>query len=185
MKNNKERICPVERAYHLDNRIRRWFQNPPKILKPYLREGMAVLDLGCGPGFFTLDMAHMVGSSGRVIASDLQDGMLEKLKTKIQGTSIENRIMFHQCKEDQIGLKEVVDFIFAFYMVHEVPNVEAFFSEIAASLKPDGQVFMVEPPFHVSKKGFEKTIEKANSAGFTVVERPKLFLNKAAIFEKD
>jgi ubiquinone/menaquinone biosynthesis C-methylase UbiE len=39
---------------------------------------MTVLDIGCGPGFFTIDMARMVGDSGRVIAADLQAAMLQK-----------------------------------------------------------------------------------------------------------
>ena len=69
-------------------------------------------------------------------------------------------------------------------MIHEVPNVERFFNEIEAILNPGGQVFMVEPPFHVSKKAFENTIKKANDAGLAVVERPKLFLNKAVVLKK-
>ena len=79
-------VCPVERANSLDSKLRRWIQNPLKILAPYLREGMSVLDIGCGPGFFTIDMAMMVGESGRVIAADLQEGMLERLRRKIAGT---------------------------------------------------------------------------------------------------
>ena len=71
------KVCPVERAGRLNNSIRRWFQNPEKILQPYIKEGMIVVDLGCGPGFFTVDMARLVGTSGRVIASDLEEGMLE------------------------------------------------------------------------------------------------------------
>ena len=62
--------------------IRRLLQNPRKILSPFIKEGMTVLDLGCGPGFFSLDMAHMVGSAGRAIAVDLQQGMLIKLREK-------------------------------------------------------------------------------------------------------
>ena len=55
----------------LDNRVRRWIQKPKKILKFYIKEGMAVLDVGCGPVFFSIEMAQMVGKSGRVIAADL------------------------------------------------------------------------------------------------------------------
>lgn len=84
----KTRVCPVEMAGSLDNRIRRWVQDPQKILAPYIAEGMTVLDLGCGPGFFSIDMAQMVGKSGRVIAADLQEGMLQKLRDKIQGTEL-------------------------------------------------------------------------------------------------
>jgi 2-polyprenyl-3-methyl-5-hydroxy-6-metoxy-1,4-benzoquinol methylase len=56
------RVCPVERAASLDNRIRRWLQNPQKILRPYIEKGMTVLDIGCGPGFFSIDMAQLVAN---------------------------------------------------------------------------------------------------------------------------
>jgi len=65
-------VCPVEKAGILDNRLRRLVQDPKIILKPYLKEGMIALDVGCGPGYFSLDMARMVGKTGRVIACDLQ-----------------------------------------------------------------------------------------------------------------
>jgi len=181
-KNN--RVCPVERAGSLDNKIRRWLQNPRKILSPFIEEGMTVLDLGCGPGFFSIDMAQMVGKSGRVIASDLQEGMLQKLKEKIQGTELEERITLHKCQKNRIGVLENVDFVLAFYMVHEVPNQEEFFNEIGAILKPNGQIFIVEPPFHVSKKSFEETIRTARGAGFTPAERPKVLLSKTMILKK-
>lgn len=145
---------------------------------------MTVLDMGCGPGFFSIDMAQIVGKFGRVIASDLQEGMLQKLRDKIQGTELEERIALHKCEEDRIGLSEHVDFILAFYMVHEIPNQEAFFSEIASILKPSGQVFIVEPPFHVSKTAFEEMVRKAREAGLTPVERPKMLFSKAVILEK-
>ncbi len=52
-----ERVCPVALSGSLDNSIRRWLQNPKKILSPYIKEGMTVLDVGCGPGFFSIEMA--------------------------------------------------------------------------------------------------------------------------------
>ena len=144
---------------------------------------MTVLDLGCGPGFFTVDMARMVGETGRVIASDLQDGMLQKLKNKIRGTELEGRITLHRCEKNEIDLSESVDFVLAFYMVHEVPDKERFFREIASILKPDGRLLLVEPPFHVSRKAFEATVETAQKAGFLLVERPKVFFGKAVVMK--
>jgi ubiquinone/menaquinone biosynthesis C-methylase UbiE len=184
MINRKHRVCPVEISGFLDNKIRRWLQNPQKILRPYIEEGMTVLDFGCGPGFFSIDMAHMVGSSGRVIASDLQEEMLQKLRDKIHGTELEERITLHKCEENKIDVSENVDFILAFYVIHEVPNAEAFFSEIERILKSKGQVFMVEPLFHVSNRAFENTINKANDAGLTVVDRPKMRLNRTVLLKK-
>ena len=174
-----ERVCPVALSGSLDNSIRRWLQNPRKILGPYIKEGMTVLDVGCGPGFFTIEMARMVGKSGRAIAADMQEGMLQKVKEKIKGTELEERILLHKCGENNIGVSEPVDFVLLFYMVHEVPNKEHFFNEIRAILKPNGQVLIVEPPFHVSKSAFEETVRKAGEAGFAVVERPKVFFSRA------
>lgn len=184
MCDNKNRICPVEKADSLDTRFRRWFQSPKKILKPYIIEGMTVLDLGCGPGFFSVELAQMVGSSGKVIAADLQKGMLDKLKEKIKGTELEKRITLHKCEEDKIGLTEYFDFVLTFYVVHEIPDQDKLFAEIETLLKPKGQILIVEPPFHVSKSAFENTIQKARAAGFTVVERPKVLFNKAVILRK-
>jgi ubiquinone/menaquinone biosynthesis C-methylase UbiE len=184
--NKRNRVCPVELAGSLDNRIRRWLQNPRKILSPYITEGMTVLDLGCGPGFFSIELAQMVGKSGRVIASDLQQGMLQKLHDKIQGTELDKRITLHKCAANKIGLSEDVDFILAFYMVHEIPNSdqEGFFQEIKSILKSDGRILIVEPPFHVSTRAFEEMVMKASDAGLTPVERPKVLFSKSVILEK-
>jgi ubiquinone/menaquinone biosynthesis C-methylase UbiE len=185
MKNKPGRVCPVERAGILDSKIRRWFHNPEKILEPYLKTGMTALDFGCGPGFFTLDMARMVGASGRVIASDLQQGMLDKVNRKIQGTDLENRITLHQCEKNRINLAEPIDFFFSFYVVHEVPDQEAIFREIHSMLKPGGKVFIAEPPVHVSSKAFHQTLDIANETGLRFVERPGVFLSKTAVLIKD
>jgi ubiquinone/menaquinone biosynthesis C-methylase UbiE len=178
-KNN--RVCPVERAGSLDNRIRRWFQNPQKLLRPYIEEGMTVLDIGCGPGFFTLDMARMVGKSGQVIAIDLQEGMLQKLRAKIEGSELGERIRLHKCEAGSIGVSEQVNFALCFYMIHELPDQRDFFEELILILKPQGQALIVEPPFHVSTSAFAATVQHARDAGFTLTEGPKVFLGKTAL----
>jgi ubiquinone/menaquinone biosynthesis C-methylase UbiE len=177
----KNRVCPVERAGRLDNRFRRWFQNPRKILSPYIEEGMTVLDLGCGPGYFSVDLAQMVGRSGRVIASDLQEGMLRRLRDKIQGTDLEERIIVHKCEPNKIGWSKQVDFVLAFYVMHEIPDQRGLFRELTSILSPTGQVLVVEPPFHVSKSDFLETIRKAQDVGFKPHEGPKVLFSKTAI----
>jgi ubiquinone/menaquinone biosynthesis C-methylase UbiE len=80
------RICPSWLASTLDNPVRRLIHNPEKILSEYIESGQKVLDVGCGPGTFTIIMAKMVGDSGKVIAVDVQDKMLQIVRTKaIQG----------------------------------------------------------------------------------------------------
>ncbi len=144
-----------------------------------------ILDLGCGPGFFSIEMAKMVGELGTVIATDLQEGMLEKLKNKIKGTEIEKRIKLHKCEEDKIGILENVDFVLAFYMVHEVPNQKKFFEEIKSILKYNGKIFIIEPKlFHVSKATFKETIMKAKGIGLVPVEKPRIFLSRSVVLKK-
>jgi len=176
MGDDKNRVCPVELAGSLDNKIRRWLQNPQKILKPYIKEGMTALDIGCGPGFFTIDIARLVGITGKVIAADMQDGMLQKVDQKIRGSELEKIITLHKCGQDKIGLSEKVDFILTFYMVHEVPGKESFFKELKSILNDNGQYLLVEPKFfHVSKKAFEETLSIAENIGFRVIKKPEIF----------
>ena len=183
MRSDKNRVCPVEKAGNLDSRMRRWVQNPAKILGPYVKEGMTVLDVGCGPGFFSIDMAEMVGEAGKVIAADLQEGMLDKVREKIKGTELEGRIRLHKCREEKIGVLEKVDFVLLCYVVHEIKKKEEFFNEIATILYPKGQVLILEPPFRVSKIEFEETVRKAREAGLKEAGRPKVFLSKTAVLK--
>lgn len=183
IKMEKHRVCPVERAGHLEGRLRSWIQNPEKILGPYVRKGMAVLDMGCGPGFFSVPMARMVGETGRVVACDLQTGMLKKLADKIEDTDIQERIILHQCQENRIGVSGAFDFALAFYMIHELPDQQSFFKELSGLMKKDGKVFIVEPPFHVSRADFSKTLMMAEATGFSTVSRPKFLFSKAVVLQ--
>jgi ubiquinone/menaquinone biosynthesis C-methylase UbiE len=186
MDNERNRVCPVELANSLDNKIRKWLQNPQKILAPYVKEGMTVLDVGCGPGFFSVEMAKMVGRSGKVISADLQEGMLQKLRTKIKGTELEERITLIKCDKDKINISGKVDFILTFYMVHEVPEKNSFFKQLKNSLNENGQYLIVEPKlFHVSQKEFEATTMLAEKNGFKVYAGPKLPLSWSALLRNN
>ncbi len=181
MKEDKNRVCPVEMAGSLDSKFRRWLQDPYKILTPYVKEGMKVLDIGCGPGFFSIEMAKIVGQKGKVIAADLQEGMLWKIKDKINGTELNKIIHLHKTEKDKLNVNEKVDFALAFYMVHEVPNKENLFKELKNILVEKGKLLVVEPHFHVSKKDFEYTMSFAESIGFVVVQGFKLSIGRYAV----
>ena len=178
---DKNRVCPVEKAGMLDSTFRRLFQNPNSILKPHIKDGMTVLDLGCGSGFFAFDLAKMLHKKGKVIAADLQTGMLALLKEKVEGTPLAESIELHHCQKDKIGLEEQVDFVLAFYMIHEVPDQKALFTELKSTLKPGGKAFIIEPKVHVSKQRFNEMITNANEIGFATVERPKVFFSRTVV----
>jgi ubiquinone/menaquinone biosynthesis C-methylase UbiE len=178
---DSSRICSWKIAFALDNPIRRIIHNPQKILGGYIKPGQIVLDLGCGPGTFSLPMAKMVGESGKVIAVDIQEEMLQIVREKAARQGLGSRIVTHKSGPDQIGLSEKIDFALAFYMVHEVPDAEAFLKEIASVLKPKGKMLIVEPRMHVSAAAFEKTIEVARQAGLRSVSEPKIRFSRSKL----
>ena len=177
----KQSICPVERARGLDNSFRKLLQNPKKLLNQYISQGMTVLDLGCGPGFFSIEIAKLLNDSGKVIAADLQEGMLNKVKHKIKGTDLEQRIELHKCKDDSIDIIDKVDFVLAFYMIHEVPNQDNLFKELKSILNTNGKIYIIEPKFHVSKKKFSEMINRTKDIGFEVIDMPKVFFSRTVL----
>jgi ubiquinone/menaquinone biosynthesis C-methylase UbiE len=182
MDSERNRVCPVGLASPLTSKVRRWLQDPQKILSPFVRDGMTVLDIGCGPGFFSIALAEMVGRTGRVISVDLQDGMLQELSRKIRGTELAKRIHLVKCERNKINVSEKIDFGLAFWMVHEVPDKQPFFEQLKSILNEKGQILMVEPKlFHVSRREFETTITLAEHAGFVVDRGPRLLLSWSAV----
>ncbi len=181
MKKKQVRVCPVEHAGVLDMKIRKLFQSPRRILKPYLREGIKALDFGCGPGFFTIDMAKMVGANGHVVAADLQQGMLDRVRKKAVRNGLEDRISFHSCAEEGLNFKKRFSFILMFYMLHEVPDAEKTLSAMRNHLEKGGRLLVVEPKFHVSGPQFDKTVDLALNCGFDIEDMPAVSMSRAVM----
>ena len=183
-KADKNRVCPVERAGALDTRFRKWIQSPNRILKPYIKKGMHVLDLGCGPGVYTLELAKMVGEKGMVIAADLQEGMLQIVQKKIRGTALEKTITLHQTSPQSLKLSIKTDFILAFYVMHEIPDKEILYKELYSLLKPGGKLLIIEPNGHVTRQEFETMILQFKSLGFRSVNCSKVFFSRTVLLQK-
>jgi SAM-dependent methyltransferase len=78
----------------------------------------------------------------------------------------------------------MVDIAFAIFVVHEVPDPQRLFREIAAILKPGGRFFYSEPIIVVPGRQWRANLAVAESARFHVIERRWYFLNRAALLEK-
>jgi ubiquinone/menaquinone biosynthesis C-methylase UbiE len=179
--NHSSKVCPVERAGALDTRFRKIIHNPVKILSPFIKPGNKVLELGCGPGYFTIEMARLVGAEGLVYACDIQEGMLDIVRKKIELAQMYNRVHVHKCDESGLNLKDTVDFIFAFYVIHEVADQVKLFDEFRKILNPGGKILIVEPAFHVTKNEFQVMLLKLENKGFRITDRPSFFLSHSAV----
>ncbi|MXV52649.1 methyltransferase domain-containing protein [Pedobacter sp. HMF7647] len=179
----KPHLHPVEKSGSLENIFRYKLQNPQKILARYIKPGMTVLDFGCGPGFFTIAIAGLLKNSGKIIAADLQSGMLEQLRLKINATTFKDIIQVHQTQEHTLNLTGKVNFAVAFYSFHEVAYLDNIIDEIKSLLQPDGKIFIAEQRFHVPKSSFNAIVDKIKEYGFEITERPKVFFSRAVVMK--
>ncbi len=174
-------ICTWWIAYTFDNPLRRLIHAPQKVLGNYVKEGMTVMDLGCGMGHFSMGMAGLVGGTGRVIAADLQQKMLDVMERRAQRAGLADRIFPHLCQADHIGIEAPVDFILAFWMVHEVPDQNKFFKQLKSLLTAEGKILIAEPKMHVTAEDLNRTVDIAQSRGLQCIAKPAISLSHAAL----
>jgi 2-polyprenyl-3-methyl-5-hydroxy-6-metoxy-1,4-benzoquinol methylase len=179
------RVCPWWIGYVLASPLRRLIHDPVRILGDYVKPGMKVLDVGCAMGFFSLAMAKMVGSNGRVVCVDLQARMIKSLERRAARDGLLERIDPRVCSDRSLEINDLagqVDFVLAFHVVHEVPDAARLMTEIHTSLKPGERFFIVEPKGHASADEYQATETAAKQAGFAVIDHPKLKRDWATMF---
>jgi ubiquinone/menaquinone biosynthesis C-methylase UbiE len=162
-------------------------QDPVQILRPYVHEGMMVLEPGPGMGFFTLPLARLVGPSGHVIAVDVQPQMIAALKRRAANARLLDRIDARVTSADTMGLAgaaEKIDFTLAFAVVHEFPDAARFFAEVACASKPGAQMLLAEPRGHVNQASFETELSAAAAAQFELTARPVIRRSQAAVLSR-
>ncbi len=184
----KHSVCPVWIGYLLASPVRNLYHHPKGIIGPYVKRGMTVLDFGCAMGFFSLAMARAVGPSGRVIAVDVQEKMVESLTKRAKRAGLAEIIEPYVCPPDTVGLKGrdgTIDFILAFAVVHEVPDPRRLFGEFFRLLKLEGKLLLAEPKGHVSEEAFERTLAIAGESGLSPLKNLKIFRSYAVLLQKN
>lgn len=181
-------VCPWYIGYFLVNPIRNFFQNPITILGPHIKQGMRVLEVGPGMGFFSLPIAKLVGETGRVITIDLQEKMLRHLRRRAVEAKLLDRIETRLCNESSLQIDDLagsIDFALVFAVVHEVPDQKHLFTQINSSLKKGGLLLISEPKGHVTKEKFEITLSIAQGNNMEIVYAPQVWGSYSSILRKD
>lgn len=166
--------CPLRKLLH----------PPGRILAPHVREGMTVLEPGPGMGFFTLELARRVGPRGRVVAVDAQPQMLAGLRRRAARAGLVERIDARLATDTSLGVDDLageVDLVFAFAVIHELPDRDRFFAEVRRALRAGGAVLVAEPAGHVSQENFEATLRAAERAGLRRGPGPAIRRSTTAI----
>lgn len=159
-----------------------------------LKPGMVVCDLGCGNGYYTIEMAKRVAPTGKIFAVDIQTEMLHLLELRLEEKEIKNvelvlsGLIDPRMPDDSIDLLLMVD------VYHEFSHPVQMLQAIRKSLKPEGRIALVEfraedrnVPIRPEHKMTKKQIMKEYKAnGFKLVEEyDKLPWQHLMFFQRD
>jgi len=109
-----------------------------------VKKDQVLCDLGCGNGFYTLELAEKVGPKGKIYAVDIQPEMLQLLRARLKDTGRENvtpvlgSLIDPKLPEGELDMVLLVD------VYHEFSHPEHMLAAIRKSLKPTGRLVLVE-----------------------------------------
>ncbi|MDG6975241.1 MAG: class I SAM-dependent methyltransferase [Nitrososphaerota archaeon] len=168
--------CAADRripAFVTDNPVRRFLAPPTKLVSRFLLGGEVAADLGCGPGFHTLEMARRVGPNGKVYAVDFDRGAIEKLGRKAKRLGCSN-VEAHVSSAADIGFvpSSSVDFVLAGGLLCCMADHAGALGEIRRILKPGGSAYLSVTRTFVrrGRMGVDGEEWRRILAGFRVVE---------------
>ena len=146
-----------------------------------LRPGMVVADIGAGSGYYATRMARRVGPTGRVYATDIQQGMLDIITRRIAAERIDNMTTVLGGFDDPRLPARALDLAIMVDVYHELQAPQAFLQRLRESFKPDGRLVLLEyrkedpriPILEVHKMSVAEVKAELEAEGFvidTVVE---------------
>ena len=109
-----------------------------------VKPGQTVCDMGCGNGFYTLQLARLVGPKGLVYAVDIQPEMLQMLAHNATEAGLTNIRPVLGTPIDPRLPVAAIDMMLCVDVYHEFSHPEAMLAKIRASLAPEGQLVLVE-----------------------------------------
>ena len=120
-------------------------ENPEEMLEQLkVQPGMTVCDMGCGDGYYTIELARRVGPTGKVIAVDIQPEMLQELSRRCEQNNLKNVVMILGLPHDPKLPEGKLDLILMVDVYHEFSNPIEMLDSMRKSLKKDGRIALVE-----------------------------------------
>lgn len=129
----------------LDRPEREEEERPAEVLSALdLHTGQVVADLGAGSGYFTFRMAPKVGKTGRVLAVEIQDAMIQTLRQRVAEQKITNVEIVKGGESDPHLPDGAVDLVLMVDVYHELSYPYEIMTAIRKALRPGGRMVFVE-----------------------------------------
>lgn len=156
------------------------WQKPIRVMDEIgIRPGMTVADVGAGDGWFTLYLAERVGSSGRVIAEDIDAQALQAVRDRCALGNVSNVSVLVGEVEDPKLPAGTVDLALMVNVLSALGYAESFLGQLAKGLKPDGRLVVIdwdptklypEMAEQDAKSALRQTLRQLTDADFEVVK---------------
>jgi len=176
-------------SYGLVSPVRRLLVDRRRLIEEAgIREGSVVLELGCGPGFFTEEISRAVGESGLVYAQDVQSDMLNRLERRLKGLETKANIRLLLQSSASISLPPAsIDVVFAANVFEEIEAeglLEQTVSELYRLCRNGAVLFFLEHRCGVSASLVKRIYGCLESGGFTLLYAENGLLSYKAKFRK-
>jgi len=109
-----------------------------------IARGSTVADIGAGSGYYTVEIARLVGPAGRVYANDIQQGMLDIIRRRIERQRLTNVELVLGTDSDPRLPRASIDLALMVDVYHEFSQPQAMLRQIREALKPDGRLVLLE-----------------------------------------
>jgi SAM-dependent methyltransferase len=175
--------CPAALSWLVDNPLRRRYMRPV-LDRTGIRSGERVLELGPGPGAFTVDAALRAGPDGRLLAVDIQPGMIAQVTRRVREAGLTN-VETHVASAHALPLDDgSVDRAFLVTVLPEAPEPGRALLELHRVLRPGGLLSITEEFYDPDYLFLPETIRLVEAAGFRLVEHFGNVLVYTANFRK-
>ncbi len=179
----RHNVFPSSQAQMLLNPLRQRLMPVAKTIERFgIGPGQTVLEVGPGPGYYSLEAAHLVGPTGRLLCLDLQRGMLDILSSRLSEAGAPADLMVADATRIPLA-DSSVDCAFLVTVLGEVPDQDTCLAELRRVLKPGGLlgfseslgdpdiVFLGKLRSMCQRHGFEEVSRHGNPLAYTAVFR--------------
>ena len=132
-------------AEWLERGTREKEEEPERVLDALnLRPGNVVADLGAGTGYFSLRIARRVAPGGRVLATEIQKEMLERLRANAAREKVENVELVLATEDDARLPENTIDLVLMVDVYHELAHPKVTLQQVRRALHDGGRMVLVE-----------------------------------------
>jgi ubiquinone/menaquinone biosynthesis C-methylase UbiE len=162
--------CPFALAWLVEHPIRRRYLRHV-LDRVGILAGERVLELGPGPGAFTIEAAHRVGLAGTLVTVVVVPRMIAAVEIKVWAAGLSN-VQMHVASADQLPLEDAsIDRAFLITVLPEVTDRPRALAELRRVLKAGGVLSVTEEFLDPHYPRMQRTLLWAEAAGFRLVQR--------------